>query len=57
MLGDNTGGGRSSCGSSGSTGLEFGYKPDSLLHTHIFDHMRRQFRLPRKWGLFAGKPQ
>jgi hypothetical protein len=37
--------GRSYCGRSGSRVLEFGFKLDSLVHTHIVDHMYTQFRL------------
>jgi hypothetical protein len=36
---------QSSCGQSGSCVLEFGFQPDSLLYTNIFDHMYTQFQI------------
>ena len=57
LLDDNTGGGAVTLrplrfqwvGVWISTGLP------CTVHTYIFDHMCRQFRLPRKWSLSAGR--
>ena len=35
---------RSCCGPSGSSELQFGLKMDSLVYSHVFEHMFAQFR-------------
>ena len=37
--------GRSCCGQSGSSALEFGFQKDTLVYTYTVDHMRTQFQL------------
>ena len=45
LLGDNTTGGRSWCGRSGSGVLGSGFQLDSLVNTYTVGHMHTQFRL------------
>lgn len=49
--------GRSYCGRPGSRVLVFGLKLDSLVHTHIVDHMYTQFQDLRKTQLALYHPE